>query len=227
MEKDMVSSRPRRRTVMIAAAAGWLAASGAARAEGGLDSGGMTFKDFAVMDNGASFGKDGDPMSGSRTTPSRLLSVDNGQGLARVRFDTVKVVLSLPLGWHASEDWERGLAQSGDRQYRALVWRLDFAFEGVNDAEHYAATKAGSIKARRRNVETQARKLADGTFLVVYDKVAAGPTDSEPRIVFDLVTPKPGSPKEGVLLTLGLPGRDAERGLRLLALLKEKMKIDW
>jgi hypothetical protein len=45
--------------------------------------------------------------------------------------------------------------------------------------------------------------------------------------VFDLVTQKPGDPKEGILLTLGVPASDAARGLKLMALLKHNMKINW
>jgi len=41
------------------------------------------------------------------------------------------------------------------------------------------------------------------------------------------VMSKPGNPKEGVLMTLGVPASEAERGLKLLALLKSKIRIDW
>ncbi len=97
----------------------------------------------------------------------------------------------------------------------------------MRDAEHYAATKAGSIQARRPKVTAQARKLGDGTFLVVYENVGQAQGDSEPRVVFDLVIQKPSNPKEGILMTLGAPASDASRGLKLLALLKENMKISW
>ena len=50
--------------------------------------------------------------------------------------------MALPLGWQATEDWERGVGYSSDKRYRLIVWRVDFAFEGVKDAEHYAATKS-------------------------------------------------------------------------------------
>jgi hypothetical protein len=46
-------------------------------------------------------------------------------------------------------------------------------------------------------------------------------------VVFDLVMSKPGNPKEGVLMTLGVPASDSERGLKLLALLKSRLMIDW
>ena len=108
-----------------------------------------------------------------------------------------------------------------------LVWRVDFAYEGVKDAEHYAATKAGSIQARRPTVQAQARKLGDGTFLIVYDNVQSARATPSHRVVFDLVTQKPGDPKEGILLTLGVPASDAARGLKLMALLKQNMRINW
>ncbi len=114
-------------------------------------------------------------------------------------------------------------------------------FEGVSDAEHYAATKVGTIKARRPSIEGQARKLRDGTFLIVYENVPPSQGDTErrtvfdlvmpnpgnPRTVFDLVMPNPGNPKEGVLMTLGVPASDAGRGLKMLALLKSQLRIHW
>ncbi len=39
--------------------------------------------------------------------------------------------------------------------------------------------------------------------------------------------PRPDNPKEGVLMTLGVPASDAARGLKLLALLKQNMSINW
>ena len=95
-----------------------------------------------------------------------------------------------------------------------------------NAGNPYAATKAGSIQARRPAVHAEARKLGDGTFLVVYDNVKAQ-GDAEPRVVFDLVTQNPSDPKQGVLLTLGVPASDAVRGLKLMALLKQNMRINW
>jgi hypothetical protein len=199
-----------------------------ALADDGLDAGGLTFKDFGKADNGASFNRV-DPMlpGGPDPAPARLLGIDNQNGLVRVFFDSVKVEISLPQSWQATEDGDRGVGFSPDRKTRVLVWRLDFAFEGVRDAEHYAATKAGSIKARRPSVQTQARKLADGTFLIVYDNVPPSRGDSGPRTVFDIVVPKPGNPKEGVLMTLGVVAAESERGLKLLALLKSKLIITW
>ena len=78
-----------------------------------------------------------------------------------------------------------------------------------------------------RSIKSQAPKLKDGSFLVIYENVAPGPGDSEKRVVIDLITPKPGNPKEGVLLTLGVPANDAERGLKFMALLKQNMIVDW
>jgi len=199
-----------------------------ARAEGDIDPGGLTFKDFAVRDRGSSFDKL-DPMigAGAQPTQSQVLAIDNNGGFARIRFNSIKIEVALPLGWQANEDWERGVGFSDDKRYRLIVWRVDFAFEGVKDAEHYAATKVGSIQARRPSVQAQARKLGDGIFLIVYENVPRGQGDSEPRTVFDLVIQRPGNPKEGVLLTLGVPASDAVRGLKLMALLKQYMRINW
>ncbi|CAN5720496.1 hypothetical protein BH10PSE6_BH10PSE6_20300 [soil metagenome] len=213
-----------RRLLLLGTAALALAPT-AGRAEGNLDAGGMTFKDFAVADRGSSFNKI-DPMigSGANPTQARIMAVDNDGGFARVRFDAIRIEVAMPLGWQASEDWERGVGFSGDKRFRLIVWRVDFAYEGVNDAEHYAATKSGAIRARKPGIQAQARKLSDGTFLVVYQNV---PGEGEPRVVFDLVVPRPGKPKEGVLMTLGMPTRESDRGLKLMALMKPRLKIDW
>ena len=193
-----------------------------------LDAGGLTFRDFSANDNGASFNR-GDPMIAGGPNPlsSRILAIENEQGLARIQFGTIRVELAVPLGWQANEDWERGVAYSTDKRFRLIVWRVDFAFEGVKDAEHYAATKSGSIQSRRPTVKAQGRKLGDGTFLVVYENVAKSQGDTEARVVFDLLKQNPNNPKEGVLLTLGVPASEASRGLRLLALIKQSMRIAW
>ena len=193
-----------------------------------LDAGGLTFRDFGTNDNGASFHR-GDPMisGGPNVQPSRMLGIDTNGGFARIGFGSTRVELAIPLGWQATEDWERAAAWSPDKRFRVFVWRLDFPFEGVKDAEHYAATKTGSIQAHKPGVRAQARRLADGSFLVVYENVPRGSGDGETRAVFDLVVPRPGQPKEGLLLTLGVPASDAARGMKLLALLYKNMKISW
>jgi len=212
---------------VLAVGLSWAQPAGAQSAD--LDPGGLTYKDFGVQDQGASYNKVESTFgnNAANPTPAKLAGVDADKGMARVRFDSIKVEVGLPLGWQAHEDWERGVGVSNDRKFRVIVWRVDFAYEGVRDAEHYAATKAGSITARRPGIKSQARKLKDGSFLVIYENVAPGPGDTEKRVVIDLVTPKPGNPKEGVLLTLGVPASDAERGLKLMALLKQNMRIDW
>jgi hypothetical protein len=164
---------------------------------------------------------------GPNQVSSRVTAIDTTNSLARVRFDAIRVEVALPLGWQATEDWERGVGYSSDRRYRLIVWRVDFAFEGVKDAEHYAATKSGSIRSRRPTVQAQARKLSDGSFLIVYENVQPSAGDSGQRVVFDLLTANPRNPKEGVLLTLGVPASDAGRGLKLMALLKKNLRVEW
>lgn len=199
-----------------------------AKAEAGLDAGGLTFRDFGVADNGASFNRTDPMLPGGPDSPTvKLLAIDAPGGLARVYFDSVKVEASLPLGWQATQDGERGVGFSGDRKNRVLFWRVDFAFEGVKDADHYAATKMGAIRSRNPAVRTEARKLSDGTFLIVYENAPAGRGDAGPRTVFDVLTTKPGNTKEGVLMTVGVPAGDSERGLKLVALLKSKLVVTW
>ncbi len=230
LKDERIQKESGRRLFLLAAATllcGGLATC-PAQAEDGLDAGGLTFRDFGIPDNGASFNRT-DPMipGGPEPAAARLLGIDSANFQARVLFQSVKAELSLPLGWQATEDGDRGVGFSSDRRYRVLVWRVDFAFEGVRDAEHYAATKAGVIKSRRPGIQDQARKLSDGTFLIVYENVPPSRGDSGQRTVFDLVLSKPGNPKEGALMTLGVPASDSERGLKLMALLKSKLSVKW
>ncbi len=194
-----------------------------------LSPGSASFREFGTPDNGASFSRGLDVGGGSSQSQAsaRIVGVDRQTESVRVRFNPIGIELTLPMGWQAVEDWERGAAYSADKRYRVFVWRVDFAFEGVKDAEHYAATKAGSIKARRPGVQAQARKLADGSMLILYENVPKGPGDSGPRTVADLVIPNPKDPKLGVLLTLGMPGNDSKRAIDFLALLRQNMRIDW
>jgi hypothetical protein len=230
LNDEQIQKESGRRLFLLAALGAVAAVAGgsSARAEDGLDAGGLTFKDFGAPDNGASFNRT-DPMlpGGPEPAPAKLVAIDTAHGLARVYFQSVKVEASLPLGWQATEDGERGAGFSGDRKIRVLIWRVDFTFEGVRDAEHYAATKMGAIKSRTPGLRTEARKLADGTFLIAYENAPPSRGDSGPRTVFDLVISKPGNPKEGVLMTLGLPAADTERGLKLMALMKSKIVITW
>jgi len=200
-----------------------------AQTAGRLDPGGLTFRDFGVPDNGASYTQGEQSIGGGTTQKfTRVLGIDRATQAVRLRFDSVKVELLLPMGWQATEDGERGVAYTLDKRIRLIVWRVDFAHEGVRDAEHYVAAKAGSIKARRPGVQSQARKLADGSFLIVYENVPKGSSDGAgPRTVFDLVVPDPRNAKFGVLVTLGMPANEASRGLQLLALITQNMRIDW
>ncbi|MBS0520247.1 MAG: hypothetical protein JSR90_16245 [Proteobacteria bacterium] len=193
-----------------------------------LDAGGLTFKDFATQDRGASFDRR-DPMLPEPPGPAvaRVLEIDSNKGLARIRFEPIKAEISVPLGWRAFQEPERGTAFNADRSYRLLVWRLDFPFEGVRDAEHYAATKGGTIRARHPSTKVQAHKLADGTFLIIYENAPPAQGDQEARTVFDVVIPDPNNPKAGLLMTLGVPMSQTDRGLKLAALLKKTIKVDW
>jgi len=227
MENEVKQKESGRR-VFLAAAGAVLCTAWPARASDKLDAGGLTFLDFATPDNGASFAR-GDAMiaGGPNPVSSKILSIENAKGFARIRFEQSRITMAIPLGWQATEDWERGVGYSSDKRYRLIVWRVDFEFEGVKDAEHYASSKGGAIQSRRPKVKAQARKLGDGTYLVVFENVPKGQGDAEPRVVFDLVMTQPGNPKLGVLVTLGVPASDAGRGIKLLTLLKENMIIDW
>ena len=214
-----------RRLLLVTALA--LCWASAAQAQSNLDAGGMTFKDFAAADNGASFSR-GDSMVPDGPGPShaQILGIDNANGLARLRFKAVKIDAAVPLGWQAIQDQDRGVAYNADQSYRLILWRVDFPSEGVDNAEQYAIAKVGTIEARRPPTKGQARKLGDGSYLMVYENVPPSRGDRESRTVFDVITANPTNPKEGVLMTLGVPASQGGRGLKLLALLNRNMKIE-
>jgi hypothetical protein len=225
--KDEVKQKESGRRMLLAAALAfcWI---GSAQAQNGLDAGGLTFRDFAVADRGASFYRAPSiVLEGPGSATAKVLEIDSANGLARLHFNAVKMDVAVPLGWQAIEDQERGVASNADQSYRLIVWRLDFAFEGVGNAEQYAATKVGTIEARRPPTKAQVGKLSDGSYLVVYEHVPPSRGDREPRTVFDVVMPNPTNAKEGVLMTLGVPSSQADRGSKLLALLSQAMQIAW
>lgn len=214
-----------RRLLAAALALFW---AGTAHAQDGLDAGGLTFKDFGVADRGASFYKPAAVVfEGVGSKSAAVLEIDNANSLARLHFGNVKIDVATPLGWQALEDRDRGVAYNMDQSYRLILWRVDFAFEGVSDAEHYAVAKVGTIEAQRPPTKAQARKLPDGSYLVVYENVPPSRGDRESRTVFDLVIANPANAKEGALMTLGMPASQGPHGLKLLALLKQNTKITW
>lgn len=223
--RSLKQKEPARLLVVVALTLCWATA---AHAQSDLDAGGLTFKDFGVADRGASFYR---PLAvtfeGSGVSSAKILEIDNANGLARLHFNAVKMDVAVPLGWQAIDGHERGVAYNGDQSYRLILWRVDFAFEGVSDAEHYAVAKVGTIEAQRPPTKAQARKLPDGSYLVVYENVPPSRGDHESRTVFDLLTANPTNSKEGVLMTLGMPASQGAKGLKLLTLIKQYRKITW
>ena len=228
---EIGQNESRRRLFLLGMLATAFGGAGIANAQSDLSAGGLTFRDFAVFDNGASFYQGGDPSKdpegAGNAQRAKVASIDGEKGLARVRFESIKIEVALPLGWLALEDWERGVGYSSDRRFRAIFWRLDFAFEGVKDAEHYAATKSGAITSRRPGIKAQARKLGDGAFLIAYENVPAGQGDADKRAVFDLILANPRDAKAGALITLGAPTGDSDRALKLLALFRSEIRVEW
>ena len=105
-------------------------------------------------------------------------------------------------------------------------WDIDQTFRTIAP---YTIEEAYEVAdaIERDDMPALKEELGDGTFLIVYENAPKGQGDSEPRTVFDLVVQHPGNPKEGILLTLGVPASDAVRGLKLMALLKQNMRINW
>ncbi len=176
-----------------------------------------------MADNGASFGRR--DLGAPEPATAKLLGVDAANGKARISFGSIRIEAEVPMGWQTGEDSERGVAYSGDRSYRLIIWRVDYTFEGVKGAEHYASEKAGAIQARRPGVKARTRPLGDGSFLITYENVPAAAGDREARTVYDVIMPTPGDAKIGVLMTLGVPTSQADRGIKLMALMKHDLRI--
>jgi hypothetical protein len=104
------------------------------------------------------------------------------------------------------------LATAVDRRYRVIIWRVDFAFEGVRDAEHYAATKAGSIHGAPARNQGSSPQAQDGSFLIIYENVPPAKAMGSGRTVFDLLMSKAGQRQGGRTDDLGVPASGPERG---------------
>jgi len=197
-----------------------------------LEAGSATFRDFALASTANSLVDDSNPInrdwtSNTAETLAEVVSVDAAQGLARVRFKSVECELAIPLGWHAIEDRERAAIFTPDRSARLILWRVDLAFEGAADVEKYVTAKQAALRTRIPQLAAQVRRLAEGEFLAVYTNVPARRGDSEPRVIFDLVTPNPTNKLRALLMTLGVPASRADRYLPLLALLSRERKVSW
>src|SRR5262245_42375562 len=115
------------RRLFLVAALGACLLVAPAQAEGDIAPGGLTFRDFGSSDRGASLNRDDHQREGGpNQVTSRVVTIDNDKGLARIAFDSIKVEVAIPLGWQATEDWERGVAYSSDRRYRLIIWRVSF-----------------------------------------------------------------------------------------------------
>src|SRR5262249_61304765 len=85
---------------------------------------------------------------GPNQLSSKIASVEADKGLARIQFGSIRVEIAVPLGWQATEDWERGVAYSSDKRYRVIVWRGGFPFQGVTVAEPLTAAQSRRIQPR-------------------------------------------------------------------------------
>jgi hypothetical protein len=158
---------------------------------------------------------------------AELVRVDTAQRFARVRFRSVDLEVSAPLGWHAIEDAERAAVFTPDGSVRMIFWRVDLAFEGVANLEGYVAAKQDAIKARLPSVRTRAYRTDDGAWVIAYGDVPARSGDREKRAIYDLVVPNPRSPKHALLVTLGAPASRGEEFLPLLALVARDVRPNW
>ena len=222
---------PTRRSVLfggLAAALAWPACAANDR----LDPGNATFRDYALSNNATTLLDPTNTVTREWTSNTAqvmpdIVSVDAPAGLARLRLKSVDCEMAVPLGWHAMEDHERAAMFTPDRAVRAIVWRLDLAFEGAADLEKYAAAKQAALRGRNAALTANIRRLAGGEFLAVYSNIPPLRYDTEPRLVFDLMTPNPTNRMRGMLLTLGVPASRADKFLPLLALMARERKIVW
>jgi hypothetical protein len=218
------------RALVGATALGVLGPSAAANDR--LDAGRATFRDYALSNDANSLIDLRNVVNREWTengtqTLLDVLSVDGAGGFARVRMKSVDCEMAVPLGWHGMEDNERGALFTPDRSVRVIVWRVDLKYEGVDDLEKYVVAKQGALRARSPGIEARVRKLADGEYLSMYVNVPARRNDREPRTVFDLLTPNRSNPARAMLMTVGVPGSQANRYLPLVALLSRERKVAW
>ena len=164
------------RRLFLAAAGAALCLPLSARASDKLDAGGLTFRDFATLDNGASFAR-GDPMiaGGPNQVSSKVVGHRQRQGL-RPR----------PLRADPGRRWRCRSAgrppRTGSGASATAATSAIASSSGGSTSTSRASrtpstmprTKVGSIQARRPGVKAQARKLGDGTYLVVFENVTEG-----------------------------------------------------
>ncbi len=186
-----------------------------AQAADRLDAGGLTFRDFAITDNGASFNRGVDHSIGGGTEPGGFTRVARRRQAAQaVRPGAVRArsrsSWRCRMGWQATEDGERGVAYSDRQALPADRLAGRFRLRGRQGRRalrrHQGRLDQGPPARASR---PRPASSATAAFLIVYENVPKGQGDSEPRTVFDLVMPQSGQPEGG---RADDAGRADERG---------------
>jgi len=154
-------------------------------------------------------------------------NVDRAGQNATVYSISSKTTVTIPLGWYAIDDGERGAAFVGDETLRLIMRQVDLAYEGVSGIGDYAQVKRGLLLQQFPKMRASEVRLGPDMIMNVYEGVPPRPNDKAPRTIFDIITASPKDPKRANLMTFGVPDGEGQRYLPLLGLFLRDRKIDW
>lgn len=190
------------------------------------------YADFAHADSEQSLLDRNDPILRKwvTNTMENVIEVKNvdrvGQN-ATVYSLSAKMSVTIPLGWYAIDDGERGAAFVADETLRLIMRQVDLAFEGVSGIGDYAQVKRGLLLQQFPKMRAQEVRLSPDIIMNVYEAVPPRPNDKLPRTIFDIITASPKDPKRANLMTFGVPDGQGQKYLPLLGLFLRDRKIDW
>lgn len=190
------------------------------------------YADYAQSDNDRSLMDRNDPIlnkwiSNTIENVIEVRNIDRSAQSATVYAASAKTAVTIPLGWYAIDDGERGAAFVADETVRLILRQVDLAFEGVSSIGDYAQVKRGLLLQQFPKIRTYEVRLGPDMVMNVYEAVPARPNDKAPRTIFDIVTASPKDPKRANLMTFGVPDGQGQKYLPLLGLLLRDRKIEW
>ncbi len=210
-----------------------VAMTGSAHAQGErISPATVTFRTFALSESTRSLIDDTERTNRELTGQTgdglvELVTSKPAEGLARIRSRALRFEISVPLGWHVVEDSERLAMFNPSRSVRLICWRVDLAFEGVEDVDKFFVAKGAALRTRYPGIRASSETLADGDRIGLFENVPARKGDKETRVVVDVLTPGKSNVKVAFLMTFGAPASEAEKYLPLLGLIRQSREIKW